>query len=400
MRKGQQSGVNASYLIAVIAVMFILYVILIPSGEKEALINDPSAVGQGSLGGSSYGQGYGQPTFGPGFITIFSESPGTLYPHLDQTLTKPLPSVHLFSLKQQSEESLAQSLTFSKSIFGGDPKELVLKIPTVQDVEKVQLLFFVLKGEGNIIITLNGKEIFNADPSSANLPIELPRSLIGANNKLVFSVASSNFLSTNTYSIKDVIAVINHKQQHTKEIRTFALNSAERQTSQAATLFYVVNCFTAREQGRLRVSLNGRIIHEGIVVCDAGQSAVDLLPQDLFIGRNILEFEIDNGQFVLEQTHVDMLLGPQSFPSYFFTLQAQEYQAASRGAPVFLKTQFLNKDIRKVGTLFMNGFPIYIDTYDEVFIADITPFVTFGQNTIRLVPTTPLDIISLDVTLG
>ena len=169
---------------------------------------------------------------------------------------------------------------------------------------------------------------------------------------------------------------------------------------QAITLFYTVNCFTVDEEGNLRVSLNNRIVSEGLIVCDAREVSLDINPSELIEGRNAITFEIDNGKYTLERVQVEEILGSQVIPSYFFTLQVGDIDLLFRGAHAALQFRFLDDGSRKVGTVFVNGFPFHIDTYDNELVFDITETVSDGRNVIRIVPVNQFDIISMDVVLG
>ena len=48
----------------------------------------------------------------------------------------------------------------------------------------------------------------------------------------------------------------------------------------------------------------------------------------------------------------------------------------------------------------MNGFPFYIDTYDNEIAFDITDVAGDGRNVIRVVPVNQFDVVSMDVLLG
>ena len=78
----------------------------------------------------------------------------------------------------------------------------------------------------------------------------------------------------------------------------------------------------------------------------------------------------------------------------------QDLQILDAGAHVFLEMQFRNDGLRKVGTIFINGIPTYIDTFDDRFDADVTDFVTDGRNVLRILANVPFDVVNMNVVLG
>lgn len=393
-RKGQASGSGAAWLVSMIALFLIIYAILLPESEKESLLG-PS----GPAGGIRPGQEV-PGVIGPGFRNILSESPGLVSPISAQVVEKQLASVSLFSETIQSEEPLTNLITVEKSLFGEESKELTFKVSKVNNVENINLLFFVDEGKGDLIIKLNNHEIYRGPVNVNDIPISLPLSLLRNVNKLEFSVSTPSFLGKNRYVLRDIALFKRIRAENSREIRSFVVTRNELASLQAITLFYTVNCFTVDEEGNLRVSLNNRIVSEGLIVCDAREVSLDLNPSELIEGRNAITFEIDNGKYTLERVQVEEILGSQVIPSYFFTLQVGDIDLLFRGAHAALQFRFLDDGLRKVGTVFVNGFPYHIDTYDNELVFDITETVSDGRNVIRIVPVNQFDIISMDVILG
>lgn len=392
-KKGQDAALNATYLIGVIAVLILLYILLLPEGEKDKLISSPESLGQTPPRGPSYG--------GPStFKTLLSESPGILYPSVDQTFTKPLASVNLFSTTESKIANVASTIAISSNLISADEKEITFRLNDAKNIAGANLLFFVVEGKGNLLVKLNGNEIFNDIPSSSNLPVPLQTTMLRAMNKLSFAVEKPGFLGSNKYLLRNIQLNTRVRHENNNEVRTFMLNKAERASVQGLTLYYVINCFTVNENGRLIIRLNNQVINDNLIVCDANEVSLDLSPRDLLEGRNVLEFEIDRGKYILERVLIEGLSGQQRAQNYFFTLQVPDLQIVDSGAPVILEIQFRRDALRKVGTVFVNGIPVYIDTFDNAFEFDITDFVTDGRNVIRIVPDAPFEVVNMNVILG
>ncbi len=396
-KKRGQAPVPVSWLIGIIALFIMIYIILLPEGDKQALINDPGSLGQST---PSY-PGIEPNIRGNTFRILLSETPGIVYPLTNQIIDKPLASINLFSISDTRTEGLASRILVKSSSFSDTTKDLRFTIRDIQHLESAALLFLAKEQQGNLIIQLNGEEIFTGEVSSDDLPLQLPRTLLRQTNTLTFSVDSPgiNIFTTNLYDLKDIQLITKSKIQNNREVRTFVLNTKERGSLQRLALFYFVNCFTRNEDGRLTVVLNGRVIQEGLVVCDAGQVAIDIQDIDVVEGRNVLEFLIDKGKYTLEQVVIQQETGHQQAQKFFFTLQIEDINRLIAGGFVNLELKFLRDGLRKTGTIFINGVPIYIDTYDDFFGYNITPYITEGINIIRIVPDIPLDIVSMDVIL-
>mgnify|MGYP001567576995 CR=1 FL=1 len=393
-RKGQATGAGAAWLVSIIALFLIIYVILLPESEKEGLLRTPEQVGMVSPGQEFPG------VIGPGFRNLLSESPGLVSPVNAQVAGKQLASVSLFSEVTQREEPLVNLIVVEKNLFGEEKKRLTFRVSNVKNVETINLLFFLDEGKGDLIIKLNDHEIYRGPVNVNDIPIMLPKSLLRTLNDLEFSVSSPSFLGKNRFVLRNTALFKRIKEENSKEIRSFVVSRNELASLQSATLFYTVNCFTVNEDGNLRVSLNNKIISEGLIVCDAREVSLDLDINDVIEGRNAITFEIDKGKYTLERVQIEEILGAQVIPSYFFTLQIADIDALIAGAHAVLQFRFLDDGLRKVGSIYVNGFPFYIDTYDNEIAFDITDVAGDGRNVIRVVPVNQFDVVSMDVLLG
>ena len=325
-----------------------------------------------------------------------------MYPFLEEIVERPLGSINLFSVTEDTSDMLARSLRVTSNFLSSEDKELIFRVDDPRSIDTITLLFFITQARGNLIITLNNREIFNGPATNEDLPIRLPNDLLQSINRLTFAVDSPgfNFFRTQSYALADVQLFRTLRVENMREPRTFVLTQDDRRNLQQLRLFYFVNCFTVTEQSRLTIYLNRRVVQDGLIVCDAAPVSLDLNPRDLVNGQNVLEFEIDHGQYVLERVLLEQVVDQGDYPDYFFTLQVHDLDYLFRGGFVSLETRFLQDGFRKTGTLFVNGFPLYIDTFEDQAFFDITPYVTDGQNVIRIVPLNEFTIVSLDVLLG
>ncbi len=392
-KRGAESlpeSMNAFYLILFIGLFFLVYIILLPEGEKERLIGQPGPIyGNGNSGGS-YGPIERQ--------ILFSQSIGSLQPFGQKIYAKPLASINLYADTDKDEEALSKSLDVSGGFFSGSEKDLIFKISQDAPVDSVKLLFFLEQAEGSITILLNGQEIFSGPLTISQLPLNLPVSALRAVNHLTFST-DSGFFSKNRYVLRDVTLFRTYRVEHTSEQRTFVLNQEDLQRFGHLSLFYMVNCFTANEKGTLWITLNGKLLSQQQIVCDAGEVSHDLARNDLREGRNTLTFSIDKGKYTLERALLEGDIDAGKAPGYYFSVPVATYDTLGNAGTVVMDLQLATNNKRKVATIFVNGFPLVLDTYGDGFSFDITPYVVPGQNTLRIVAETAFDVASLDISL-
>lgn len=376
---------NAFYLVLFIALFLLAYLILLPEDEKERLGGQDGT--RPISDGTRYGSG--------GQQVLFSQSVGSLQPFGQKIYARPLASVSLQTTVDKEEELLSRSLDVTGGFFSGAEKDLVFRVTPDTPVESVKLVFFLEAAAGSITISLNGREIFSGPLTAASIPLLLPVSSLRAVNHLTFST-QPGFFSKNKYVLRDVTLFKTYRVSHTREQRTFVLNKEDLQRFRHLSLFYIVNCFTVQEKGTLQIRLNEKLISQQQIVCDAGEVSHDLARNDLREGRNALEFSIDQGNYVLERMLLEGDIDAGKAPGYFFTAPVG---SLGRTGHVALDMQLTADNRRKVATVFVNGYPLYLDTYDDRFSFDITPYVVPGQNNLRIVAETSFDVASLDILL-
>ncbi len=396
VRRGQ-TAINAAWLIGMLVLFLIVYIILLPEADKDRLINDPSRLGQ------DYGSYYPSDDYAPSSRgrNLLSEDPGFLTP-LHQATIQPLGAVRLYSVAEKIGETLASSLEVRRGFFSRSDRDIVFRLDDLQELRDASLLFFPNEPRGDLIIYLNDEEIFNAPASSNDVPLHLPIYLLGKVNRLTFSVSSPglNFFQSNHYLLENLQLVKDYQREHVAEARSFVVSPQEFDSYTQFRLVYQMNCFTVTDSGTLQIILNGKVVAESLIVCDARETTVDLDPALLENGRNVLEFFVDRGQYVLEDLVLERFSGAAQHREYTFPLQLADLAGLDAGAHVFLSLRFVHDGLRKDATFFVNGFPVYVDTFDEYFEYDITPFVSEGRNVIRIVPYTPTNIVSMDVYFG
>ncbi len=394
-KKGAVPG--AAYLVMMIALFLVLYVVMLPEGEKLEIMGEDGGVYPGQGVPLENGK-----LLEPSSL-LLSDSPGLMKPFLYDVTQRNLASVNLFSIEEQDYESIANNLHLESSVFKSDQVDFVFTVNDLGNLRDIKLLFFVIEGEGELVVKLNGAKILTGEVTNEMLPLVLPRSMIGDVNTLTFEVKSPSlfqFVSSNEYTLKDVVLVKNYLVQNNYEARQFVLSGSELADINHMSLLYRLNCMTVNENGRIRIMLNGRIVHDALAVCDAGVTQVDFSLADLIEGRNVLEFSVDAGQYVLENPVVEIDYTQQDYYRYYFIMEPPDVFELVNGADVVLKARFTNDEYIKAGTFFVNGYPVDFDTNRDEFVTNLNGLVYEGQNVITIVPDTTFEMVTLDVFLA
>ena len=337
------------------------------------------------------------------YSILFSDTPGFIEPYIHGVVQKNLASVSLYSVENQEFETLSSNLHIESSLVSKDKAQFIFNIDNLQNLQDVKLLFFVVSGDGEMDVKVNGIKVMSGRIDSSMLPVTLPKSILGQFNKITFEVDSPglfNFMSTDGYVLKDVVVVKEYVNQNNYELRQFVLTEQELYDLNSMTLVFRPNCMTVTDIGRLGVKINGKVIHDAQIVCDAGIAAIDFSPLDLIAGRNIIEFFVDKGQYTLENVLIEGDYSQSDFYKANFFMLPPNIAAIQQGADVILQARFVNDGYRKEGTFYVNGFPVHFDTSSSEFITDLNGIVYEGQNIITLVPDTPFEMVTLDVFLA
>jgi hypothetical protein len=160
------------------------------------------------------------------------------------------------------------------------------------------------------------------------------------------------------------------------EMRSFVVDNVE--SMRDGELGFFINCLKIHtEQGSLKVGLNGHNVYVGRVVCDAGHVEVDLLKNYFIEGRNTLTFEIDKGEYVLEQVQLELGVEDKKLVQYYFAVdeKVNDYM---------LDIDFEESDEVKRATITINGDNLYLDEYGDNYRKKITEFIDEGENYIKI----------------
>ena len=426
MKRGQSSGGPIATLILIIGGAFLLYLILLPAADRKELTGsgnnedysnclddcsstyddcrsncDTSSCREDCLNeyrNCRYDCGDKNETII--YKTLLSESPGIVYPFEKGTLEQNFNDMKLFSKSQTETIYLSSRTTISKSLFKNNYKSFTFDLDDLSNVERLNLFFNILSSKGNLIIQLNGKEIYSGEVQSSDIPIELPTSILKQHNLLELS-SSSYSIGSSLYDLKDLQIIKNFKVENKKETRDFVLNSEEKNNIQKVTLNYFINCMSLNKEGILKVLLNSKVVSMQMVVCDAGEVSTEIDNSYFVTGKNILTFEIDDGDYIIEGLQLIKKIEKSYYPKYYFTIDEDEFKDIKDGIlNVNIKLDLRKDKELKRATFLINDNRAFMDTSKDQFEDDISDLIVEGENYIRIVPRDKeFEIINLDISL-
>ena len=384
MKKSQTSAGSIAVFVILLALFMVLYLLFLPPKDRANLLgeNKTSEDTNGNNGG----------TTASGNV-LLTQSLGLLKPFEKETSTHEIDSVQLFLKDEPMTEDLATSISVSKSMFSTETKQLRFNIDDLTNLNKVTLFFLVTQAKGELIIELNNIEIFNGKASGLQ-DVTLPLGVLKESNTLTFRVSSASFFSKNVYSLNNIKLRESFELTNTKELRSFVLTASE--TGDADLNFFVF-CNSAPIGSRLRIFANDEEVFNNVISCISTEKTVEINADDLKEGTNSLLFEIDKGDFLLNDIELKVKLEEGGGKTYKFSLTEKQLNALLDGGDEIKLLMNFNDDKQKSATININGNEFTLDTKDLDYERFITSLVKEGNNFIRITPSNEFTVDLLEV---
>ncbi len=384
-KKAQSDGVAIATLVLLTGLFILVYLILIPPAEREALLKGEGNVSRES--GVSRG-------------LLLSESPGIVTLASSGTVKKNIANIYLSSGIDRDITTIATSAYVSKTAFSDNPKTYYFNINNLDQLDSASLLFVVKNFRGNLVVKLNNNDIFEGEVNANDLPIELPKTNLGKNNKLEFST-SVNYFVKNYYELGDVQLIKKVKVENKQFVVPVTLTGSERNNLKRTTLKYFVNCINpSTTPDILKITVNKKPVSNTYIRCDAGVSNIDISNSDLFTGTNELQFSIDKGTYSIEGAQFVLETSAADYPKYSFDVSDNDFDKLDGGnLDATLKIKFRGSGNKKLSVT-INEDEISIDTDKLDYERVITRHIKNGANTVKIIPRIDnLDISKLEIFL-
>ncbi|MBT3690837.1 hypothetical protein HOG16_01175 [Candidatus Woesearchaeota archaeon] len=368
-------------LIILIAILIILYTLVMPPCERCQLLGDDcSEVCEGE--------------FVDGIL--LEVSPGNLDMEYEDTIDHVLESVDLFIQEEPEVVTLSNSLEVRNGLFGELDQELDFSLNNIDSLDELSLSFAVIESKGNLIVTLNGKQIFNQKISENRIKtIDLPKEYLEDENKIRLQVSPSGlvFWSSNKYYLKDIKLRKEFELVHSFEILDFSVSSSEKNSIQESELQFFVFCKgNAGESNIMKTYLNNHLIFSKLVPCMSEEHTIELDEEDFKSGVNELKFSVSGGDYLISDIEIRNEVEGRVYPSYSFYIRNNVYDEA--------EDYYLNLEMfgdRKRAEIIVNDDTIDLNTGNTFAQFDIGRMIRKGNNFVEVRPDSEFSIDELKI---
>src|SRR3989344_8317272 len=385
--KKSQTGINAAVLVAIIAGLIILYILFLPSVEREELLEGEVKKSKAASEEENI---------------LLKEFPGRL-DIIKDIEDKTIPNIFLFETTNAKELERINPFIIRSGWFDKKAQTVDFELADLENTDNVILSFKAKENEGTLTVKLNSQVVFENDIDSETAPpISLKNSLLAAQNTLEFSVSSvgGKFWKTNEYSFEDVRIIGDITDKSKQESRNvFTLTSKELSNIEEANLRFVPYCGNADQVGLLEIEINSRNIFSAVPVCDdAYKQTIPIGILD--VGENKIIFKTSKGSYSVEQTKIEFKEKEVEKKVYYFeTNQSQIDDIDDGDKDAILRLEFVDDKENKMADININDHFITLDDDEKVFTRNINDIIEEGNNFIEIRPRTRLDIVELSIKL-
>ena len=388
LSRSGQGGVNAAILVAIIAGLIILYIIFLPTSQRESLLQNKTT----------------EPTSGETNPNVLlSVSPGSLSNSQGLENQKNIPDAFLVETTNAQELNAINPFIVRNGWFDAKTFKTDFVIDDPANTDNVILSFTAKKHTGVLTIKLNNAVIYENEIGNENIaPVKLDKRLLSKTNTLEFGVSSVGvrFWSTNEYSFENVKIIGDitdtSRQQSTN---IFTISDSEFASMDKATLKFVPSCGSISNVGILDIFVNNRKLFSSVPKCD------DLYKQSipksvLNEGENNIVFKTSRGSYSIEQIKISLDFSQPTVRTYYFEITPAAFSSIRNGnKDVQLTAKFVDDARQKRARLDVNGHVETVDTNKLIFTEKINTKVSEGNNYIRLDPIDDVSIVELRIEL-
>ncbi len=385
MKNKAQGGLNAAVLVAIIAGLIILYIVFLPTAEREKLVE-----GKDETIGTEEGQN-----------VLLKASPGMLSVSQGLEDEKSIPNIFLVETTNAKELEKINPFIVRSGWFDKRSKKIDFMLEDPDNTDNVVVSFEAKKRKGVLLIKLNGVSVFENELTSGIIePVELDKKLLGKTNSLEFSVSSvgAKFWTTNEYSLENVKIfgdITDTSKQESTNI--FTLSDSEFAGIDKATLKFTPYCGNVNEIGALDIFVNNKKLFSSVPVCDNAYR--QSIPKSaLSEGENNIVFKTNKGSYSIELIKIVLEFKEPKVKTYFFEVDAGTIKKIRDGdADAMLTIKFVDSQNKKRAKLDVNGHIETVETEKALFSKDIGSKLSEGNNFLRLEPLEDIEVVELRV---
>lgn len=389
-RKAQEGGGAAAILVALIALFILVYLLFIPPAVREDILEGN---GDGIIDEET-----GEVI--PGGSILLLKNPGLITEEGSSSFSHSIPSLNL---QVKSEGKILENIggvAIARSLFSEKLKTIPFFIADLKNVDNMLLSFKTITSEGSLIIRLNGEEIFNRYVEGSVEPILIRKSLLKEANVLEFDVTGPGmlFFLKNDYELTNVELRADVTDVSNKKVSSvFYIDSEERASIRRGELYFYPYC--SSDVDGLTINMNGAKVFEGLPNCGYA-NRFEIAPEQLIVGTNTLEFEIESGSYTIDRIRFDSELRNKKNVIYYFELdEDQIYNVTDRGYDAYLQLKFADDLDSKEGRVYINNNIKSFDTEELKYVTKISSFVDEDFNSVKIVPEGSYEVTELKVWL-
>lgn len=386
-RRAQDAG-NAATLVAVIALLIIFYLLFIPPSFRDQILEGNQSVteeGEEALANE----------------TILRASPGTLSSISSEEIEHNIPSVVLYAKKDSQVLGSAGSAYVKSSVFGQKKASTLFNIDDPENIENVLISFADKEHKGALTIKVNGNEVFDGEINKENPPpVRVNQKyLVRGDNKIEFGAEKSGwkFWRVNKHRLENIqitADVSDVSQQKSRNI--FIVSATEKSNVKRAILRFTPDCVTGKT-GKLNVLINQHSVYYSVPDC-GGRIAIEFTPDVLREGENTIIFDSEKGNYLIDLIRITSELKEVLQPAYYFEITEQMMEDVRDGKyDVELKLRFTEATEQKSGKININGRETSLFQREQTYTKNINDYIIEGNNAVKIMPETTLEIVSLEV---
>lgn len=318
-KRGQETGAQAAFLIALIGVLIVFYILFLPPSARRELLESGSVT---PTGGPESG------LINPGEQkSLLTEQPGRVSYRSQDIIEHNMGSVNLYTKTEGSAIQEKNSLFAERSVFTDRPDNMTFTIDDPSNAKNILLNFIVAKGEGILSVRLNGNMVFSKQVTTTNIePIKLLN--VMRNNILEFEVSSPGlaFWKRNQYILEKILVTADVTDITKQESKVrFIVTEEELENIETISLEYMPECKPA-SVGKLMIKMNDREIFNGIPDCGALNKA-EFLPSRIEEGENEVTFSAVEGAYLIDRIKIKSRLKESRNPVYYFEIDKAYFRS-------------------------------------------------------------------------
>jgi len=388
-KKGQAAA--AAIFLAIVAGLIILFIIVVSPEEREAILGDNENASVDDSAGSVEEQ------------ILLNEYPGKIeYLSLDE-VEHSLASMRIYT-KTESQILLEKSTLYAKNgIFSEDTAEFAFEVDDLDNTDSMIMSFSIGSGQGNLIVNVNGEELYNKPIDESENPIiTISDYLLENVNNVSISVSSPGiaFWKTNSASIERVKIVGRVTDLDFQSAsNTFLVSETEYDNLESLELRFQPEC-DYDDVGRLIISINDYNIYSGVPDCGLSIVPIEFSPELVYLGENDVTFFTEYEEYELYHMKVISNLEEIEYTTYYFELDKEEMESVEdEDSFVKVTLDFVDDTSEKTGYINVNGDKSHLDTRELSYTIDISEDVVEGNNALQVVPSKTFEVRELTVEL-